>query len=156
MSHFAKVKDNLVLQVLRAEQDFIDGLPKEDGVSWIQTSYNTFGGKHYLPQTTNADGEAVLKEDDKPPLRGNYAGIGYTYDSSLDAFIPPKPPFDSWVLNKSTYLWESPIPQPSDMHSRKSGLYQWQEDVYKADNTKGWVWEDIPELDNKGKVYPDA
>ena len=65
--HFAKVKNNIVEQVIVAEQEFIDALPKEDGVSWLQTSYNTLQGKHYDPETK--------KEDDKTPLRGNYAGI---------------------------------------------------------------------------------
>ena len=67
--HFAKVKNNIVEQVIVAEQEFIDTLPKEDGVSWLQTSFNTLQGKHYDPITK--------QEDDKPPLRGNYAGIGY-------------------------------------------------------------------------------
>ena len=66
--HFAKVKNNIVEQVIVAEQEFIDTLPKEDGVSWLQTSFNTLQGKHYDPITK--------QEDDKPPLRGNYAGRG--------------------------------------------------------------------------------
>jgi hypothetical protein len=64
----------------------------------VQTSYNTFGGVHRLNNT---------------PLRKNYAGVGYSYDSLIDAFIPPKP-FASWVLNNSSCLWEPPIPYPID------------------------------------------
>jgi hypothetical protein len=83
MAHFAKVLDGKVIQVIVAEpeffQTFVDSSPGE----WIQTSYNTYGGEHKLGGT---------------PLRKNYAGIGFAYDRTLDAFIPPKP-FDSWELN---------------------------------------------------------
>jgi hypothetical protein len=66
------------------------------GTGWVQTSYNTAGGVHKNGGT---------------PLRKNYAGIGYTYDSSRDAFISPKP-FPSWILNETTCLWDSPTPMP--------------------------------------------
>lgn len=94
MAHFAKVNNGIVEQVIVAEQEFVDTL---DG-TWVQTSYNTYGGVHKLGGT---------------PLRKNYAGIGYTYDSELDAFISPKP-FPSWVLNEETCLWGAPIPKPDD------------------------------------------
>jgi hypothetical protein len=99
MSHFAQIdENNIVTQVLVIEQDVIDtGLFGEPS-SFIQTSYNTYAGEHKLGGT---------------PLRKNYAGIGYTYDSERDAFIPPKM-FNSWVLNEDTCLWGSPIPMPSD------------------------------------------
>jgi hypothetical protein len=96
MGHFAKVVNGVVNQVIVAEQDFIDTLP--DASSWVQTSYNTIGGQHKLGGT---------------PLRKNYAGIGFTYDSTKDAFIPPKA-YQSWVLNEQTCLWESPVPYPAD------------------------------------------
>lgn len=102
VSHFAKVENGLVTQVIVAEQPFID---KQTG-TWVQTSYNTHGGVH------NEGGT---------PLRKNYAGIGYTYDEKRDAFIAP-PPFPSWVLNEETCLWESPIQRPSD------GLWIWNEE----------------------------
>jgi len=113
MAHFAKVNEQgIVEQVIVAEQDVIDsalfGLPS----SWIQTSYNTHGGVH-------ANGGT--------PLRKNYAGIGYTYDSVRDAFIPPKP-FSSWLLNEDSCLWESPVPYPND-----GKQYQWNEE------TTSWV-----------------
>jgi hypothetical protein len=103
MSHFAKVENGIVTQVIVAEQDVIDsGI---FGTGWIQTSYNTYGGQH----------------PEGRPLRKNYAGIGHTYDSQRDAFIPPKT-FASWVLNEETCLWESPIPYPID-----GKKYKWDE-----------------------------
>ena len=96
MAHFAKVKDGIVIQVIVAEQEFvynyIDNIPG----TWVHTSYNTRGGVHQLGGT---------------PLRKNYAGKGYTYDTKRDAFIPPKP-YPSWTLNEETCLWEAPIPHP--------------------------------------------
>ena len=65
---------------------------------WKQTSYNTIGGLHQLGGT---------------PFRKNYAGIGYQYDQTKDAFIPPKP-FNSWILNENSCLWEAPISMPND------------------------------------------
>jgi hypothetical protein len=105
MSHFAKVIDGIVTEVLVIEQDVIDtGLFGEPSL-WIQTSYNTYGGQH----------------PEGRPLRKNYAGIGYTYDAIRDAFIPPQP-YASWVLNEETCLWESPVPYPSD-----GEIYIWEE-----------------------------
>ena len=124
--HFAKVKNNVVEQVIVAEQEFIDALPKEDGVSWIQTSYNTFEGKHYDPETK--------QEDDKPPLRGNYAGRGYVYDPTLNVFAPPQP-YPSWKLDANG-VWQPPHKINEDQRS------VWDEDAYNLDNTKGWVLHD--------------
>jgi len=107
MAHFAKVVDGVVSNVIVAEQDYIDTL--EDANQWIQTSYNTFGNKH----------------PENRPLRANFAAIGYTYDSEVDVFYAPKP-YPSWTLNKSTYLWEPPIPNPN-----KEGEYSyfwWEEE----------------------------
>lgn len=103
MAHFAKVVDGVVTEVIVAELEFIQTLDGE----WIQTSYNTLGGVH-----TNGG----------TPLRKNYAGIGYTYDQTRDAFIPPKP-FNSWTLNEESCLWDSPVPHPSD-----GKRYTWNED----------------------------
>jgi len=103
MGHYAKVVDGFVVEVIVAKKDFIDTLQDKD--LWIKTSYNTYGGKHYNPVTK--------KIDDKEPLRKNYAGIGYTYNKELDAFIPPQP-FPSWVLDEDTCLWDAPIPYPDD------------------------------------------
>ena len=105
MAHFARVINGLVVEVIVAEQDFIDTLEIKPWETWVQTSYNTRGGKHYDPETGQVD--------TKPPLRKNYAGIGYKYDKELDAFIPPQP-YPSWKLNTDTCLWEAPIPYPQD------------------------------------------
>ena len=105
MAHFARVINGLVVEVIVAEQDFIDNNQWHNWETWVQTSYNTYGGKHYDPKTREVD--------TKPPLRKNYAGIGFRYDKELDAFIPPQP-YPSWKLNTDTCLWEPPIPYPQD------------------------------------------
>ena len=117
MSHFAEVKDGVVTNVIVAGQDFIDTL--DNPSEWVQTSYNTKGGKHYAP---NSD-----EEDSGTPLRKNYAGIGYTYDSDKDAFYAPKP-YPSWLLDNTTCLWEAPVAYPDD-----DKPYEWDED------TTSWV-----------------
>lgn len=110
MSHFAQVINGTVIRVIVAEQDVIDtGI---FGSGFIQTSYNTVGGVHLLGGT---------------PLRKNYAGVGFTYDETRDAFIPLKP-FASWILNEDTCLWDAPIAYPSD-----GKLYEWNE------STTAWV-----------------
>lgn len=117
MSHFAKVENGIVTQVIVAEQDVIDsGL---FGEGWVQTSYNTYGGVHKNGGT---------------PLRKNYAGIGYTYDVVRDAFISPKP-FASWVLDENTCLWNSPTPMPDDGQSYVWNEEQCRWDLLKADIT---------------------
>lgn len=109
MSHFAQIdENNIVTQVIVIEQDVVDTGMFGDPASWIQTSYNTQGGVHVLGGT---------------PLRKNYAGIGYTYDATRVAFIPPKP-FNSWILNEDTCLYDAPVPQPTD-----GKIYQWDEDT---------------------------
>jgi len=113
MSHFAKIdENNIVTQVLVIEQDVVDTGLFGNPSSWIQTSYNTSGGVHKLGGT---------------PLRKNYAGIGYTYDVTRDAFIPPKI-FNSWILNEDNCVYEAPIPVPND-----EKMYIWDED------TLAWV-----------------
>ena len=108
MSHYAKIEANIVTQVIVADAEFIATQPGE----WVQTSYNTRGGIHYGQDGTPDNGIA---------LRKNYAGIGYTYDPVLDAFIPPKP-FESWILNGESCLWEPPVPYPTD-----EKRYYWDE-----------------------------
>jgi hypothetical protein len=108
MAHFAKIENGVVTQVIVAEQDFINHLlllnPSEQ---WVQTSYNTRGGVHYDPVT----GEPSA--DQSKALRKNYGGIGYTYDSTLDAFIAPKP-WPSWQLDTTKGIWQAPVPMPDD------------------------------------------
>jgi len=109
MSHFAKVENGIVTQVIVAEQDVIDSGAFGDG--WIQTSYNTYAGQH----------------PEGRPLRKNYAGIGYAYDLTRDAFIPPQP-FASWTLDEETCIWTPPVPYPND-----DNRYIWDE------STTSWV-----------------
>jgi hypothetical protein len=89
VSHFAKVVNGVVTQVIVAEPEFFDTFVDSSPGKWIQTSYNTYGNQHRLDGT---------------PLRGNFAGIGFTYDREKDVFIPPKPEGD-WTLDETTYLW---------------------------------------------------
>jgi len=91
MSQFAKIENGVVTQVIVAEPDFIATGALGDPAAWVQTSYNTIGNQH--PNGT--------------PLRGNYAGIGYTYDATNDVFVAPKPSDDA-TLNTTTWLWEVP------------------------------------------------
>jgi len=105
MSHFARVQNGIVTQVIVAEPEFFETFVDTSPGEWIQTSYNTHGGVHLLGDE---------------PLRKNYAGIGFSYDAQRDAFIPPKP-FASWLLNDDTCLWEAPVAMP------EGGAYQWDE-----------------------------
>ena len=95
MSHYAKVVDGKVVQVIVAEAEFFNTFVDSSPGAWIQTSYNTKGNKHY-------DSEG--KEDGGVALRGNYAGIGYTYDQANDVFYPAKPTETS-ELDESTWTW---------------------------------------------------
>jgi hypothetical protein len=121
MTHFAKVNNGIVEQVIVAEPEFFDTFVDSSPGQWIQTSYNTRGGVHYNPET----GEPSA--DQTKALRKNYAGIGYTYDAGRDAFIPPKP-YASWTLNDTSCLWEPPVEYPTD-----GATYRWDEE------TTNWV-----------------
>ena len=119
MSHFAQIDgNNIVTQVIVIEQDVVNTGLFGDPNSWIQTSYNTQGGVHTQGGT---------------PLRKNYAGIGYTYDSTRDAFISPKP-YNSWVLNETSCLYEAPTPMPND-----GKIYSWDEE------TTSWIEMSSPQ-----------
>ena len=119
MSHFAKIdENNIVTKIIVADQEAID---TQDG-TWIQTSYNTRGGKHY----TESEDDFYI-EDSGTPLRKNYAGIGYTYDSVKDAFYAPQP-YPSWTLDEDTCMWDAPVAYPND-----GKPYLWNED------TTSWV-----------------
>jgi hypothetical protein len=118
MAHFAKLDDNnIVVDVQVAEQDFIDTLQGR----WIQTSYNTHGGLHYNNKTKKVDGVG---------FRYNYAGIGYLYDETKDAFIPPQP-YLSWTLSTETCLWEPPVAYPND-----GDTYFWNEETLSWDTVE--------------------
>jgi hypothetical protein len=111
MAHYAKVLDGKVTKVLVAEAEFFDTFIDSSSGDWIQTSYNTSGNQHRLGGT---------------PLRGNFAGVGYTYDREHDVFYAPSP-FPSWELNHDNWLWEAPTPMPTD-----GKMYGWNE------FTKSW------------------
>jgi hypothetical protein len=116
MAHYAFLdENNIVTEVIVGKNE------GEDGIDWEQhygefrgqvckrTSYNTQGGVHSLGGT---------------PYRKNYAGIGYTYDAERDAFISPKP-FNSWLLNEESCVWEAPVPYPTE----DSVMYKWDEEA---------------------------
>lgn len=124
MAHYAFIdEDNMVTQVIvgRDENDLVEGVTdwesyysERHGQRCLRTSYNTSGNQHKFGGV---------------PFRGNYAGIGFTYHKTLDAFIPPKP-FESWLLNEQTFLWHAPVAYPTDGES-----YNWNE------NTLAWDLE---------------
>jgi hypothetical protein len=118
MAHFAKVENGVVTQVIVIEQDVLNTGHWGDPASWIQTSYNTVGGVH--TQGGN-------------PLRKNFAGVGFTYDSQRDAFIPPKP-YASWVLDEGTCNWGAPTPMPVE----EGKTFVWNED------TTSWIEFVVP------------
>jgi hypothetical protein len=112
MAHFAELdQNNIVVRVLVTDNDFpnegYDWLVETLGGTWVQTSYNA-------------------------RIRKNFAGVGFTYDEALDAFIPPKP-FESWLLNEETCLWEAPKPYPTD-----GKYYNWDEE------TQDWIEDGNP------------
>lgn len=116
MSHFAYVPlvidgKGVVEQVIRIDQETLNAGHWGNPLDWIQTSYNTYENHH----------------PENRPLRANFAGIGYTYDVVNDVFYAPSP-FPSWVLNETTWTWESPTPMPTD-----GGPYEWNE------GTLSWI-----------------
>jgi len=127
MAHFAKVQDGIVTKVIVAEPEFFDTFVDDSPGKWIKTSYNMRGGVYYDPATNQPAADQSVIEGDEARGRKNYAGIGYTYDATKDAFIPPQP-FASWTLNETSCLWEAPVAYPDD-----GKMYQWDED------TTNWV-----------------
>lgn len=114
MSHYAKVANGKVVNVIVAEEDFFQTFVDNSPGIWVQTSYNTRGNVHYAPNSNEPDG--------LPPLRGNYAIIGGIYDAENDVFYENSP-WPSWKLNTTTWLWEAPVPKPDD-----GNFYYWDED----------------------------
>lgn len=119
MAHYAKIQEGIVAKVIVAEPDFFDTFVDDSAGSWVQTSYNTRGGIHYQ---TNSDTPST---DQSKALRKNFAGIGWSYDGT--GFYSPKP-YDSWVFNNTTYLWDAPVAYPTDGQE-----YEWDE------NTTSWT-----------------
>lgn len=152
MASFAKINENNeVLTVLTMDneemkddngneieakgQEWLETHNNWPANMWIQTSYNTQGNQHKLGGS---------------PFRGNYASVGYTWDSENNIFWPPKP-FNSWQKNTTTADWDPPIPKPdltSEQQSQNEAdthewWYTWDENVYDSDNTQGWVLENL-------------
>jgi len=122
MGNFAKVANRAVIDVIAAEPSFFiprdqggDGFVDTSPGTWLQVSYNTRGGVHYDPVTGSPSA------DQSKALRGNYPGIGWLHDSEHDKFYPQQS-FASWALNKTTWLWDAPIPMPKD-----GKPYRWDE-----------------------------
>ena len=135
MPYFAKVAPTqeatkfIVTEVISADQSFIDSGAVGPSEEWIQTSYNTYGNVHYAPSPP----AEPRTPDGGTPVRANYAGIGYTFDTSytvgdyVGVFYAPQP-YPSWILSTTTFLWEAPIPYPTDGKN-----YYWDE------STQSWV-----------------
>jgi hypothetical protein len=122
MAHYAELdENNIVLRVIVGIDETVEHGEAiyfaETGKVWRRTSYNTYGGVH---------------KEGGTPFRKNYAGVGFTYDESRDAFIPPRPSYPSWSLNEDTCLWEAPTPMPTDGFH-----YEWDE--------ANQVWEQMTE-----------
>ena len=115
MTYFAKVENNIVVQIATVEKEFLESNPERYTGTWIQTSYNTKGGVHYNPETNEPS------DDQSKALRKNYAGVGYIYDETRDAFYAPQP-FPSWILNEESCIWEAPVPYPDETKP-----YKWDE-----------------------------
>ena len=116
MAHYAFLdENNVVTHVIVGKDEGEDGIDWEEFYGAVRTSYNTTGGVYYDPETQQP---AV---DQSKAFRKNFAGIGYTYDKTRDAFIPPKP-FESWLLNEDTCCWIPPVAYPTD-----GKIYYWDE-----------------------------
>jgi hypothetical protein len=112
MAHWAHLTNGIVDQVIVIDEETLALGHWGDPSEWKQTSYRTQGGQH----------------PEGKPFRFNYAGLGYSYDATRDAFIPPKP-FASWLLNETTCLWEAPTPMPIE----EGKMFAWEE------STLAWV-----------------
>ncbi len=123
MGHYAKIVEGKVTKVIVADSNYFDDFIDDSPGTWVKTSYNTRGGIHFAPNSHTPD--------DGEPLRKNYAGIGWTYDTDRDAFVPEQP-FPSWLLNEDTCLWEAPIVRPLQVFD-EDGVpdkrYTWDEET---------------------------
>lgn len=123
MAHFAKLDDqNFVIDVNVVNNDTIDNLsfPESEPVGVEFLTQWSGGYTHWKQTSYNAN------------FRKNYAGIGYTYDAALDAFIPPKP-YPSWTLDNATVDWVAPVPQPTN-----GKRYSWDE------FSQSWIEAQVP------------
>jgi len=135
MAHFARLNtDNIVEQVIVvANKDTSDDNGVEDEIYGIAFCKRLFGTDTNWKQTSYNGN-----------FRVRYAGKGYSYDSTLDAFIPPKP-FESWIIDIDTVNWKAPLVEPTLTQEQidAGSYYRWDEDAHQADNTTGWVLETV-------------
>ena len=137
MAHFAKLdENNVVTQVIVVSNDHITDphTGREDEIIGIAFCKRLLGGNWKQTSYNNN-------------MRVRYAGIGYSYNAALDAFIPPQP-FASWTLDNDIADWVSPLgaaPALTDEEVATFSYYRWDEEAYQADNTTGWVLE-TPEV----------
>ena len=118
MAHYAYLDENNIVTMVIVGKNEEDPPGKwEEYYGAQRTSYNTRGGVHYDQSIGLPSG------DQSKAFRKNYAGVGYSYDPIRDAFIPPKP-YESWVLNEQSCLWDSPVPRPDD-----NNMYFWDESI---------------------------
>lgn len=127
MAHYAKLSDNKVFDVF-VGIDETETAP--DGYDTWEDWYNR--KPEYTVKRTSYNTEANVHKEGGTPFRGNYATIGMIYDSENDVFYLEQP-YDSWVLNETTWTWEAPISKPDEIN-----VYEWNEIAYQADNTTGW------------------
>jgi len=151
MGHYAKVVNGKVTKVIVAEASFFNNFVDDSPGKWIQTSYNTRGNVHYqansnepsptvyqdasgstyttleLANTSGSGDITTIDRSQTLALRGNYAGIGYSYDTTHDAFYAPQP-YNSWALDTGSFLWEAPVEYPTgDATGSYTGSYEWSE-----------------------------
>jgi len=171
MAHYAQIINNKVVNVIVLQDDdlkTLEILKKVEKGQWIQTSYNSKGGIHYLPDSNIPSG--------KDHLRYNYAIVGSVYDSEIDAFYLPEGPFPSWILNKKTYQWEAPISMPIDVVITgmwDEGTKSWEtvpspypswicvnntwQPPIPAPAETGWEWDELDRMWYKAHpLVPDA
>ena len=151
MGHYAKVKQGKVVKVITADSSFFNNFIDDSPGRWIKTSYNTRKGLHYQADSNitssivwsdasgsvwdtlsiaNASGSAPITKVEQAKtlaLRGNYAGIGFEYDSTLDAFFAPKP-YNSWTKDTGSYTYEAPVAYPVG--------------ALTGSHTGSWIWEE--------------
>jgi len=120
LGHYAKVLYDKVVDNIVAEPEFFETFVDSSPGEWIQVSYNSRGNVHYLPNSDVPSGQ--------PALRANFPAIGDIYNRTNDVFHHPQP-FSSWILNTSTWLWESPIPFPAELAQSNGRMYHWDETV---------------------------
>jgi hypothetical protein len=130
VAHFARVVDGIVVDLIVAESDHITNGYAGNPNEWIQTSYNTRGGVHYLPDSTTPS------LDQSKALRKNFAGVGHIYDAELDAFYVPQP-YPSWTLDTDSCEWQPPTSKPNN-----TDTWFWNEEELRWDKFAPEAYKD--------------